>query len=117
MTYIYNVRQWKGNECLQQDSLCPAGLSMSKLLKIMIFILFGCTYTQGFFIVLHIFPDLSFKLEIVDKGFQNGFNFAFQFVVKIVSYYLHVSFLERGKSYELCPAGLSISKLLKNMMF
>ena len=73
-------------------------------------------YTR-FFIVLHIFPDLSFKLEIVDKGFQNGFNFAFQFVVKIFSYYLHVSFLERGKSYELCPAGLSISKLLKNMMF
>ena len=49
-------------------------------------------------------------METFDKDFKNGFICAFQFAVKTVSYYLHVSFLERCKSYELCPAGLSISK-------
>ena len=50
-------------------------------------------------------------MEIADKDFKNGFICAFQFAVKTVSpYYLHVSLLETCKSYELCPAGLSISK-------
>ena len=49
-------------------------------------------------------------METFDKDFKNGFICAFQFAVKTVSYYLHVSFLERCKSYELFPAGLSISK-------
>ena len=30
--------------------------------------------------------------------------------VKVVSYYLHVSFLETCKSYRLCPTGLSIKE-------
>ena len=48
-------------------------------------------------------------MEIADKDFKNGFICAFQFAVKTVSYYLHVLsyYLQ---SYELCPAGLSISK-------
>ena len=35
-------------------------------------------------------------MEIADKDFKN--------------HYLHVSFMKTCKSYELCPAGLSISK-------
>ena len=49
-------------------------------------------------------------MDIADKDFKNGFICAFQYAVKTVSYYLHVSSLETCKSYELCPAGLSISK-------
>ena len=30
--------------------------------------------------------------------------------VKVVSYYLHVSFLETCKSYRLCPTGLNIKE-------
>ena len=33
-------------------------------------------------------------MEIVDKDFKNGFVAAFQYAVKVISYYLHVSFLE-----------------------
>ena len=54
---------------------------------------------------------LYMKLLVVENSFfENGFICAFQFAVKTVSFYLHVSFLETCKSYELCPAGLSISK-------
>ena len=49
-------------------------------------------------------------MEIVDKDFKNGFVVAFQYAVKVVSYYLYVSFLETCKSYSLCPAGLNIRK-------
>ena len=49
-------------------------------------------------------------MEIADKGFKNGFICAFQFAIKMVSYYLHVSLLEICKIYELCTFGLSISK-------
>ena len=49
-------------------------------------------------------------MEILDKDFKNGFVSAFQYAVKVVSYYLHVSFLETCKSYGLCPTGLSIRK-------
>ena len=51
-------------------------------------------------------------MEILDKDFKNGFVSAFQDGVKVVSYYLHVSFLETCKSYGLCPTGLSIRKKL-----
>ena len=54
---------------------------------------------------------LYMKLLVVENSFfEKGFICAFQFAVKTVSYYLHVSFLETCKTYELCPAGLSISK-------
>ena len=49
-------------------------------------------------------------MEIADKGFKNGFTCAFQFAIKMVPYYFHVSMLEICKSYELCTFGLSISK-------
>ena len=49
-------------------------------------------------------------MEIADKGFKNGFICAFQFAIKMVSYYLHVSLLEICRSYELCTFGLSVSK-------
>ena len=49
-------------------------------------------------------------MEIVDKDFRNGFICAFQYAVKAVSYFLHVSFLETCKSYDLCPSGLNIRK-------
>ena len=49
-------------------------------------------------------------MEILDKDFKNGFGSAFQYAVKVVSYYLHVSFLETCKCYGLCPTGLSIRK-------
>ena len=50
-------------------------------------------------------------MEILDKDFKNGFVSAFQYAVKMVSYYLlHVSFLETCKSYGFCPTGLSIRK-------
>ena len=39
-------------------------------------------------------------MEIVDKNFKNKFFAAFQYTVKILSYYLHVSFLDiRKKSF------------------
>ena len=47
-------------------------------------------------------------MEIFDKDFENGFVSAFQYAVKVVSYYLHVSFLETCKSNGLCSADLSI---------
>ena len=49
-------------------------------------------------------------MEILDNDFKNGFVSVFQYAVKGVSYYLHVSFLETCKSYGLCPKGLSIRK-------
>ena len=49
-------------------------------------------------------------MGIVDKDFKNGFVAAFQYAVKVVSYYLHESFLETCKSYGLCPTGLNIRK-------
>ena len=49
-------------------------------------------------------------MEIVDKDFRNGFICAFQYAVKAVSYFLHISFLETCKSYNLCPSGLNIRK-------
>ena len=50
-------------------------------------------------------------MEIVDKDFKNGFVTTFQYVVKVMPYYLHVSFLETCKSYGLCPADLNIRKM------
>ena len=50
-------------------------------------------------------------MEIVDKDFKNGLVTTFQYVVKIMSYYLHVSFLETCKNYGLCPAGMNIRKM------
>ena len=44
-------------------------------------------------------------MEILDKDFKNGFVCGFQYAVKVVSYCLHVSFLETCKSYGLCPTG------------
>ena len=49
-------------------------------------------------------------MEIVDKDFKNGFAAAFQYAVKVMSYHLHVLFLETFKSYGLCPTGLNIRK-------
>ena len=49
-------------------------------------------------------------MEIVDKDFKNGFISVFQYAVKTVSYFFHVSFLETCKSYQLCPSGLNIRK-------
>ena len=50
------------------------------------------------------------RMEIVDKDFKVGFVSGFQYAVKSVSYFFHVSFLETCKSYGLCPAGLNIRK-------
>ena len=49
-------------------------------------------------------------MEIVDKDFKVGFVSGFQYAVKSVSYFFHVSFLETCKSYGLCPTGLNIRK-------
>ena len=49
-------------------------------------------------------------VKVVDTGFKNGIFAAFQYAVKTMSYYLHVSFLETCKSYSLCPTGLNIRK-------
>ena len=49
-------------------------------------------------------------MEIVDKDFKVGFVSGFQYAVKSVSYFSHVSFLETCKSYGLCPTGLNIRK-------
>ena len=50
------------------------------------------------------------RMEIVDKDFKVGFVSVFQYAVKSVSYFFHVSFLETCKSYGLCPTGLNIWK-------
>ena len=47
-------------------------------------------------------------MEIVDKDFKVGYVSGFQFAVKCVSYFFHVSFPETYKSYGLCPAGLNV---------
>ena len=49
-------------------------------------------------------------MEIIDKDFKNRFVAAFQYGVKVKSYYLHKSFLETCKSYGFCPAYLNILK-------
>ena len=49
-------------------------------------------------------------MEVIDKDFKNGFISVFQYAVKTVSYFFHVSFLETCKSYHLCPSGLNIKK-------
>ena len=49
-------------------------------------------------------------MEILYKDFKNGFVSGFLYAVKVVSYYLHVSFLETCKSYGLCLTVLSIRK-------
>ena len=49
-------------------------------------------------------------MKIVDKDFKVGFVSGFQYTVKSVSYFFHVSFLETCKSYRLCPTGLNIQK-------
>ena len=51
-------------------------------------------------------------MEIVDKDLKVGFVSGFQYPVKSVSYFFHVSFLETCKSYGLCPTGLNIRKKL-----
>ena len=40
-------------------------------------------------------------METVDKDFKKEFVAAFQYAVKVMSYYLHVSFLETSKDYGL----------------
>ena len=60
--------------------------------------------------MFYILLEAFFVMKIVDKNSQNGFVAAFQYTVKIMSYYLHVPFLETCKSYGLCPAGLNIIK-------
>ena len=52
------------------------------------------------------------RMEIVDKDFKVGFVSGFQYAVKSVSYFFHVSFLETCKSYGLCPVGLNLRKKL-----
>ena len=49
-------------------------------------------------------------MEIVDRDFKNGFVAAFQYAIKVMSYYLHVSFLVTCKSYGFCSSGLNIRK-------
>ena len=49
-------------------------------------------------------------MKILHKDLKNSFASAFQYTVKVVSYYLNISFLETCKSYGLCPTGLSIRK-------
>ena len=61
------------------------------------------------FLVLYI-SQPYFVMKIVDKNSRNGFVAAFQYTDKIMSYYLHVPFLETCKSYGLCPAGLNMIK-------
>ena len=49
-------------------------------------------------------------MEIIDKDFKVAYVSGFQYAVKSVSYFFHVSFLETCESYGLCPAGLHIQK-------
>ena len=49
-------------------------------------------------------------MEIVDKDFKVGYVSGFQYAVKSVSSFFHVSFLETCKSYRLRPVGLNIQK-------
>ena len=51
---------------------------------------------EGFLVLYILQPD--FVMKIVDKDFKNGFVTAFQYAVKVMSYYLHLSFLETCKS-------------------
>ena len=44
--------------------------------------------------MFYILLEAFFVMKIVDKNSQNGFVAAFQYTVKIMSYYLHVPFLE-----------------------
>ena len=60
--------------------------------------------------MFYILLEAFFVMTIVDKNSKNGFGAAFQYTVKIMSYYLHVPSLETCKSYGLCPAGLNIIK-------
>ena len=53
-------------------------------------------------------PD--FAMETVDKDFKKEFVAAFQYAVKVMPYYLHVSFLETCRSCTLYPTGLNIRK-------
>ena len=60
----------------------------------------------GFTQYLYTFRTLSilqahFVTKIVDKDFNNEFLDAFQYTLKLMSLFLHVSFLETCKSYSL----------------
>ena len=55
-------------------------------------------------------PD--FVRETVDKDFKKGYVAAFQYAVKVISYYLHVSFLETCRSCTFYPTDLNIRKKL-----
>ena len=59
---------------------------------------------------LYIFTFTFIRMETVDKDFKVGCVSGFQYAVKCVSYFFHVSFLEACKSYGVCPAGLNIRK-------
>ena len=72
---------------------------------IYIYVIYIYIYIIYIYIYIYIYND-----KYMDKDFKNGFVSAFQYAVKVVSYYLHVSFLETCKSYGLCPTGLSIRK-------
>ena len=55
-------------------------------------------------------PD--FVRETVHKDFKKGYVAAFQYAVKVISYYLHVSFLETCRSCTFYPTDLNIRKKL-----
>ena len=65
---------------------------------------------------LYVLNFTFIRMEIVYKdlkvGYVSGCQYAFQYAVKNVSYFFHVSFLETCKSYRLCLAGLNIWKKL-----
>ena len=61
---------------------------------------------------LYVLTFTFIRMQIVEKDFKVGYVSGFQYAVKSVSYFFHVSFLETCKSYGLCPTGLTIRKKL-----
>ena len=57
---------------------------------------------------LYVLTFTSIGMEIADKDFKVGYVSRFQYAVKRVSYFFHVSFLKTCKSQRLCPAGLNL---------
>ena len=49
-------------------------------------------------------------MEIIDKDFKVAYVSGFQYAIKSVSDFFHVSFMETCVSYGLRPAGLNIRK-------
>ena len=70
-------------------------------------------YSTGFKVLLIYFTFTFIRMEIVNKNFKVGYVSGydmFQYTVKSVSYFFHVSFLETCKGYGLGPAGLDMQK-------